>query len=349
MGPSASGKTEIAKILESNYHLKKVITHTTRSKRVNEKDDVDYHFVSKETFLKMKQNDEFVETTTYNDNFYGTSKKEIGDDKCVVLDPAGAKKFALLFDKNIFIVSLLCDEKIRILRMRYRNDDEEKITSRIASDRITFKDNYSAVANFSILSEELSQFELADIIFHQYQNFLRRKIYIKKSTMDDLDNIIKVIEDVKPQLKLLTKTQWQDNYPNIDTLKNDIDSGCNFSLVDENKIIGVITLKIGQDENYKNIYDGSWIVNDNCYLTIHRLALKQEYQGNHFGNFLMDFAIKYAKMKDVTSIRIDTHRRNYPAQNLINRYAFSKCGTIILNETNESRIAYQKIIKKSTY
>ena len=47
IGPSASGKTEIAQILEKNYNLKKVITHTTREKRINEKENVDYYFVSK--------------------------------------------------------------------------------------------------------------------------------------------------------------------------------------------------------------------------------------------------------------------------------------------------------------
>ena len=49
IGPSASGKTEIAQILEKKYNLKKVITHTTREKRINEKDNIDYYFVNKET------------------------------------------------------------------------------------------------------------------------------------------------------------------------------------------------------------------------------------------------------------------------------------------------------------
>ena len=93
VGPSASGKTEIAKLLDVKYHLTKIVTHTTREKRINEKDDIDYHFVSKDTFLNLKSNNEFVETTLYNNNYYGTSKKEIADNKCVVLDPQGAYSF----------------------------------------------------------------------------------------------------------------------------------------------------------------------------------------------------------------------------------------------------------------
>ena len=70
---------EVAKILESKYNLKKVITHTTRKIRVGEVNHVDYHFVDKDEFLTMKSNNEFVETAIYNDNFYGTSKKEVED------------------------------------------------------------------------------------------------------------------------------------------------------------------------------------------------------------------------------------------------------------------------------
>ena len=35
VGPSASGKTEIAKLLDVKYHLTKIVTHTTREKRIN--------------------------------------------------------------------------------------------------------------------------------------------------------------------------------------------------------------------------------------------------------------------------------------------------------------------------
>ena len=45
IGPSASGKTEVAKLLMKNYHLEKLITCTTREKRLNEIDGKDYYLV----------------------------------------------------------------------------------------------------------------------------------------------------------------------------------------------------------------------------------------------------------------------------------------------------------------
>ena len=55
VGHSASGKTEIANQLKRDYNMKKIITYTTRPKRINEVDGVDYHFVDEIKFLKLKE------------------------------------------------------------------------------------------------------------------------------------------------------------------------------------------------------------------------------------------------------------------------------------------------------
>lgn len=172
MGPSASGKTEVAKILEKNFNLKKVVTHTTRKKRIHEKNHIDYHFVSKNDFISMQKNNEFVETTNYNDNFYGTSKKEISDNKCLILDPKGAEVFYNLNDSHIFIVYLTCKEEIRYQRMIYRLDEIEIIKKRIESDRITFSKRCNEIANVTVKSSNIDLYTLSNKIYKLYTNYL---------------------------------------------------------------------------------------------------------------------------------------------------------------------------------
>ena len=53
VGASASGKTEVAKELKKKYDIQKVVTHTTRTRRAQEIEDVDYHFVDTALFLKL--------------------------------------------------------------------------------------------------------------------------------------------------------------------------------------------------------------------------------------------------------------------------------------------------------
>ena len=88
-GASASGKTEVAKMLASKYGIVKVITTTTRDLRVGEVDGRDYFFVSKEKFQQMIEDDRFVEYTVYNNHLYGSTKDQISMNKCIVVDPAG--------------------------------------------------------------------------------------------------------------------------------------------------------------------------------------------------------------------------------------------------------------------
>ena len=74
IGASASGKTEVAKTLIAKKGFSKIVTYTTREIRPSEVNGVDYHFVTKEKFLELKNDNFFLETTTYNNNFYGTPR-----------------------------------------------------------------------------------------------------------------------------------------------------------------------------------------------------------------------------------------------------------------------------------
>ena len=86
-GASASGKTEVAKMLAAKYGIVKAITTTTRDMRVGEINGRDYFFVNKDQFKKMIEDGRFVEFTVYNDNLYGSTKDQIAMNKCVVVDP----------------------------------------------------------------------------------------------------------------------------------------------------------------------------------------------------------------------------------------------------------------------
>jgi len=167
VGPSASGKTEIANILIIDYHMKKVVTYTTRPMRVNEVAGVSYNFVTMDEFLKMKENDEFVETTFYNNNYYGTRKKDVSSEKIVVLDLNGLKSFQEKMPDAIFSVYLDTAEETRILRMALRGDSREQIEKRIINDRQLF-DKEKIVVDHIIRNEDTSLEKLADTIYQIY-------------------------------------------------------------------------------------------------------------------------------------------------------------------------------------
>ena len=97
-GTSGAGKTTISQLLlKRNPQLRRVITYTTRSPRGKEKNGIDYHFVSEETFKRLIQENAFMEWAQVYDHLYGQQWQDVvnlqkeGFDVLLIVDPQGAK------------------------------------------------------------------------------------------------------------------------------------------------------------------------------------------------------------------------------------------------------------------
>ena len=169
VGASASGKTVICKELIATFGMKKFVTTTTRPKRFNEIDGFDYFFIPKENFEEKIKNNEFIEYVNYNNNYYGSEKKEIGDNKVIILEPNGLKHFLNMNDKSIVSFYIECKESIREKRMEERQDKKEDIEKRIINDREVFKVELKKKVDFVINSENSSIKELSNKIYTLYK------------------------------------------------------------------------------------------------------------------------------------------------------------------------------------
>jgi len=175
VGASASGKTEIAKYLRRQYGIVKAITHTSRSPRVGEKDGIDYFFVSKDKFLSLIKDGCFVEHTLYNGNYYGCSKSQIADDKCVIVDPNGLKNFLVLHNHRLISFYLEAPETVREERMIGRGDKAELIIQRLALDRIAFADGNIEKTDFLIETGNKPIEKIGDDIYLKYVQELKKR------------------------------------------------------------------------------------------------------------------------------------------------------------------------------
>ena len=79
-GPSGVGKGTVIRELRSRRpELQFSVSATTRPVRPSELDGVHYHFISKETFEKLIEEDALLEHVTYADNYYGTPERPIDE------------------------------------------------------------------------------------------------------------------------------------------------------------------------------------------------------------------------------------------------------------------------------
>ncbi|XP_078393997.1 MAGUK p55 subfamily member 7 isoform X1 [Cetorhinus maximus] len=75
VGPSGVGLNELKRklLISDSQHYGVTVPHTTRPKRSQETDGVEYHFISKHLFETDVQNNKFIEHGEYRGNLYGTS------------------------------------------------------------------------------------------------------------------------------------------------------------------------------------------------------------------------------------------------------------------------------------
>lgn len=170
VGPSASGKTEVATILISKYNMKRMVTYTTRPIRVNEINGVSYNFVTINEFENLMNNDELVESVCYSGNYYGTRKKDVSSEKIVILEPNGMKTFKEVMGNKVTSFFLNTSEELREKRMLNRLDKEEDIKNRLQNDRVAFSNIDMKYVDFVIDNENVTLEELADKIYAKYMS-----------------------------------------------------------------------------------------------------------------------------------------------------------------------------------
>lgn len=142
-GPSGSGKdTVLNKLTENREDIKISISMTTRQKRNDEIDGLNYYFVSREYFEKKIADNNMLEYAEYADNLYGTPKAPVDEmlrnGKAVILkiEVQGAEKIRKIYPEVISI--FLMPPSVRVLeeRLRGRNsEDEETLNHRLVIAR----------------------------------------------------------------------------------------------------------------------------------------------------------------------------------------------------------------------
>lgn len=153
--PSGTGKSTILKQLRKIFpNSAYSISYTTREPRPGEINGKDYFFVSKEKFLKMAKEGQFIEWEEILGNFYGTSKRFIEEslDKGKILlmdiDVKGAKNIKKMFPEAllIFIKPPSIEElKKRLLKRGTEPLDVIENRLKLAEEELKLEDQFDYV------------------------------------------------------------------------------------------------------------------------------------------------------------------------------------------------------------
>lgn len=147
--PSGAGKTSLVKaLLDSTEQIRVSVSHTTRAMRPGEVDGVNYHFVAREDFHAMLEEDAFLEHAEVFGNLYGTSQRWVeqtlaeGCDLILEIDWQGAQQVRRLMPHAQSIFILPPTQEALRHRLNNRGQDSEAIIEQRMREAVSEMSHY---------------------------------------------------------------------------------------------------------------------------------------------------------------------------------------------------------------
>jgi guanylate kinase len=137
--PSGCGKTTVVRaLMKKNKSFVRSVSLTTRKPRKGEKEGIDYYFVSKPEFLKLKKRKALLESACVFNHYYGTPKSKIqemlrrGKNVILTIDVQGAKQIRRSFPSSVHV--FLHPPSMKVLKRRLtkrKTDSAREIEKRL--------------------------------------------------------------------------------------------------------------------------------------------------------------------------------------------------------------------------
>jgi len=161
--PSGAGKTTLVKALTTrNPELRFSISYTTRPKRRNEAHGVDYLFVGKDEFDRLRTDGALLESANVFDNFYGTSREQVeehlatGHNVILEIDWQGARQVREAMPDCITVFILPPSREELERRLRSRGTDTEAVIERRLRDALSDMSHWDEF-DYVIFNDDLDQ------------------------------------------------------------------------------------------------------------------------------------------------------------------------------------------------
>ena len=149
--PSGSGKTSLCEALCADMHdVVRSVSCTTRAPRAQERDGLDYHFISAEQFAARLAAGDFLEWACVHRHRYGTLRQPIdaataaGKDALLVIDVQGAARLRAAGVDAVHVFVLPPSWQALEERLAGRDPGAGAMHVRIASERLAVARQESA-------------------------------------------------------------------------------------------------------------------------------------------------------------------------------------------------------------
>jgi len=165
---------------------------------------------------------------------------------------------------------------------------------------------------------------------------------LRIANYSDITPIWEILQQAIEQRRLDGSEQWQNGYPNEQTVQDDITSGYGYVVTDNNAIIAYAAVIFGVEPAYEEI-NGKWLTNGD-YVAVHRVATSNSVKGKGVATKLFKLLEDLSIQHKVYSIKVDTNFDNIPMLRILEKLEYAYCGEIFFG--GAPRKAFEKVLLK---
>lgn len=163
---------------------------------------------------------------------------------------------------------------------------------------------------------------------------------LRKATPSEVTQIWEILQQAIEQRRKDGSKQWQNGYPNLQTIHNDIAKEYAYVVENNGTIIAYAAIIFDIEPAYNDI-KGQWLTNGD-YVVIHRVATSNMAKGQGVATQLFKMIEDLSLQYNIFSIKVDTNFDNIPMLKILEKLGYSYCGEVFFS--GDSRKAYEKVL-----
>ncbi|SDH89532.1 Acetyltransferase (GNAT) family protein [Chryseobacterium taeanense] len=166
------------------------------------------------------------------------------------------------------------------------------------------------------------------------------EIKMRKAETEDRDIIWNILQQAIERRRKDGSMQWQEGYPNLNTVEKDIENGFGYVMTVNGEIAVYAALILNDEPAYDNI-DGAWLSNGE-FVVVHRVAVDEKFAGQGMVKKLFDHIEDFTRSHGIRSVKVDTNFDNIAMLKILESKSYTYCGEVFL--AGGMRKAFEKII-----
>ncbi len=155
----------------------------------------------------------------------------------------------------------------------------------------------------------------------------------------DFLEIWQIFQDAVEYHKTQGIAQWDEVYPDRNTIENDIQNQQMYLLTENGAILAAVVLNGEQDAEYQT---GKWQYTDGKIAVIHRLCVKPAEQHRGLGRKMMLLAEQELLRQGYTSVRLDAFTHNPFSCRLYESIGYRRTGEVLFRKGRFN--LYEKVL-----